>query len=36
MAGKKDPSKRSKLRDGVMKRGSTWSYVVRVTDPKRE
>jgi integrase len=23
----------SKLRDGVMKRGATWSYVVRVTDP---
>jgi integrase len=34
MAGKKTPSKRYKLRDGVMKRGSTWSYVVRVTDPK--
>ncbi|GLY79715.1 site-specific integrase [Actinoallomurus iriomotensis] len=23
-----------KLRDGVMKRGSTWSYVVRVKDPE--
>jgi integrase len=23
-----------KLRDGVMKRGTTWSYVVRVTDPE--
>ena len=34
MAGKENPSKRYKLRDGVMKRGSTWSYVVRVTDPK--
>ena len=21
------------LRDGVMKRGTTWSYVIRVTDP---
>ncbi|TQN28325.1 site-specific recombinase XerD [Haloactinospora alba] len=26
--------KRSKLRDGVMKRGNTWSYVIRVTDPE--
>ena len=24
----------SKLRDGVMKRGSTWSYVIRVKDPE--
>jgi integrase len=24
----------SKLRDGVIKRGSTWSYVVRVPDPE--
>ena len=24
----------SSLRDGVMKRGATWSYVVRVTDPE--
>ncbi|MFF3671100.1 tyrosine-type recombinase/integrase [Microtetraspora malaysiensis] len=23
-----------KLRDGVMKRGNTWSYVIRVTDPE--
>ena len=23
-----------KLRDGVMKRGTTWSYVIRVKDPK--
>jgi integrase len=23
-----------KLRDGIMKRGSTWSYVIRVTDPE--
>jgi integrase len=23
-----------KLRDGVMKRGDTWSYVIRVTDPE--
>ncbi|MEW9532430.1 tyrosine-type recombinase/integrase [Microbispora sp. NPDC049125] len=30
------PTKRSspKLRDGVMKRGSTWSYVIRVKDPE--
>ncbi|MEU9845169.1 site-specific integrase, partial [Actinomadura sp. NPDC048032] len=25
---------KSKLRDGVMKRGKTWSYVIRVTDPE--
>ncbi|MER7542029.1 tyrosine-type recombinase/integrase [Spirillospora sp. NPDC127506] len=32
---KSKPSKnRPKLRDGVMKRGSTWSYVIRVTDPE--
>src|SRR5262245_8470332 len=24
----------SKLRDGVIKRGSTWAYVVRVPDPE--
>src|SRR5215831_17008581 len=24
----------TKLRDGVMKRGSTWSYVIRVKDPE--
>ena len=24
----------SKLRDGVMKRGQTWSYVIRVKDPE--
>ena len=23
-----------KLRDGVMKRGNTWSYVIRVKDPE--
>ncbi len=23
-----------KLRDGIMKRGTTWSYVIRVTDPE--
>ncbi|MEU9832278.1 tyrosine-type recombinase/integrase [Streptosporangium sp. NPDC048047] len=30
------PSKKNtpKLRDGVMKRGSTWSYVIRVKDPE--
>jgi hypothetical protein len=22
-----------RLRDGVMKRGNTWSYVIRVKDP---
>ncbi|MGI5165596.1 tyrosine-type recombinase/integrase [Spirillospora sp. CA-253888] len=33
--GKKAPKKDApKLRDGVMKRGSTWSYVIRVTDPE--
>jgi hypothetical protein len=30
MAGKTP----SKLRDGLMKRGSTWSYVIRVHDPE--
>jgi integrase len=25
-------SQRPKLGDGVMKRGTTWSYVIRVTD----
>jgi len=25
-----------KLRDGVMKRGTTWSYVIRVKDPETE
>src|SRR5438552_16076374 len=24
----------SKLRDGVMKRGNTWSYVIRVKNPE--
>ncbi|WP_440105048.1 hypothetical protein [Streptosporangium sp. H16] len=24
----------SELRDGVMKRGRTWSYVIRVEDPE--
>ena len=30
------PNKKStpKLRDGVMKRGNTWSYVIRVKDPE--
>jgi hypothetical protein len=23
-----------RLRDGVMKRGTTWSYVIRVKDPE--
>ncbi|MFF4242298.1 tyrosine-type recombinase/integrase [Actinomadura geliboluensis] len=33
--GKGKPGKsRPKLRDGVMKRGNTWSYVIRVTDPE--
>lgn len=27
-------SNRPRLRDGVMKRGKTWSYVIRVTDPE--
>jgi integrase len=33
--GRRDKLRRSapKLRDGVMKRGSTWSYVIRVPDP---
>ncbi|MGN9789119.1 Arm DNA-binding domain-containing protein [Nonomuraea sp. ZG12] len=26
--------KAPKLRDGVMKRGTTWSYVIRVRDPE--
>jgi hypothetical protein len=26
----------SRLRDGVMKRGTTWSYVIRVKDPETE
>ena len=31
---RKTPGKSTaKLRDGVMKRGSTWSYVIRVPDP---
>ncbi|MEV5824818.1 tyrosine-type recombinase/integrase [Spirillospora sp. NPDC052242] len=32
MAPPKNP--KPKLRDGVMKRGNTWSYVIRVTDPE--
>ena len=24
----------SRLRDGVLKRGTTWSYVIRVKDPE--
>ena len=32
---RKDKRKNAtKLRDGVMKRGSTWSYVIRVKDPE--
>ncbi|MGI5492925.1 Arm DNA-binding domain-containing protein [Microtetraspora malaysiensis] len=31
--GKQGP-KSSKLRDGVMKRGATWYYVIRVKDPE--
>jgi integrase len=30
---RKRQRKTSKLRDGVMKRGNTWSYVIRVKDP---
>jgi integrase len=30
----RNKSKKPKLRDGVMKRGSTWSYVIRVKDPE--
>jgi integrase len=34
-AGQKDRRKNSpRLRDGVMKRGQTWSYVIRVKDPE--
>jgi integrase len=37
-AGPRQPKKartdKPKLRDGVMKRGTTWSYVIRVTDPE--
>jgi integrase len=29
---RKKPRNTSKLRDGVMKRGRTWSYVIRVND----
>lgn len=31
---KKPRRNASKLRDGVMKRGNTWSYVIRVKDPE--
>ncbi|MFD0856517.1 tyrosine-type recombinase/integrase, partial [Actinomadura adrarensis] len=31
---RKPKGSKPKLRDGVMKRGNTWSYVVRVTDPE--
>ncbi|MFF3668533.1 tyrosine-type recombinase/integrase [Microtetraspora malaysiensis] len=31
-SGKKGPKSSSKLRDGVMKRGTTWYYVIRVKD----
>src|SRR5579859_1820246 len=30
----KKPRKNAKLRNGVMKRGTTWSYVIRVKDPE--
>ena len=34
-ARRKDPRKNAaRLRDGVMKRGQTWSYVIRVKDPE--
>ncbi|GAA1565384.1 tyrosine-type recombinase/integrase [Actinomadura kijaniata] len=32
--GKKTGKTKPKLRDGVVKRGNTWSYVIRVTDPE--
>ncbi|MFI0450723.1 tyrosine-type recombinase/integrase [Actinomadura sp. 6N118] len=31
---KKTRKAKPQLRDGVMKRGNTWSYVIRVTDPE--
>jgi integrase len=31
---RKSPKNVPKLRDGVMKRGRTWSYVIRVKDPE--
>ena len=31
---KKPRKSTPKLRDGVMKRGNTWSYVIRVNDPE--
>ena len=33
-ARRKPPKNAPKLRDGVMKRGRTWSYVIRVKDPE--
>jgi integrase len=30
----KKPRRNAKLRHGVMKRGTTWSYVIRVKDPE--
>ena len=30
----KKPRRNAKLRNGVMKRGTTWSYVIRVKDPE--
>jgi integrase len=30
----KKPRRNAKLRQGVMKRGTTWSYVIRVKDPE--
>ena len=33
-ARRKSPKNAPKLRDGVMKRGRTWSYVIRVKDPE--
>ncbi|MFI7438666.1 tyrosine-type recombinase/integrase [Nonomuraea indica] len=32
--GKQPHAKTPKLRDGVVKRGNTWSYVIRVKDPE--
>lgn len=31
---RKPAKNKPKLRDGIMKRGRTWSYVIRVTDPE--
>lgn len=29
-----EQTKEPKMKDGLIKRGETWSYVVRVRDPK--